>query len=114
MSELHLAIVTPEGTAFEGPATLVTAPGLLGNLTVLRGHAPLIAALELGVVRVQDAAGEKHFVVDGGFLEVRANETVVLSNWAEPAADAQQAAEVVKTRRAKAKPAAVTPAHASH
>ncbi|MDA0578335.1 MAG: ATP synthase F1 subunit epsilon [Verrucomicrobia bacterium] len=103
MSDLHLAIVTPEGTAFDGPITLVMAPGVNGNFTVLRGHAPMITALEAGVVRVQDATGELYFVVDGGFFEVRANDAVVLANWSEPAPDAQRAAEAVKTRRATAK-----------
>jgi len=106
MSDMQLLIVTPQGKAYSGAIKQVVVPGELGGFSVLRGHAPLIAALEAGVVRVQGADDSSQLmVIDGGFLEVRANNVVILANRAEAATDAQQAAEILKARRAPAAPA---------
>ncbi|MDA0991651.1 MAG: ATP synthase F1 subunit epsilon, partial [Verrucomicrobia bacterium] len=87
MSSLMLSIVTPEGKAFEGDVTSVTAPGVEGSFAVLPSHAPMIAALETGVVRVTQHDRQHYFVVDGGFLEVRQNAVVILGDAAIPAED---------------------------
>jgi F-type H+-transporting ATPase subunit epsilon len=66
--EVHL--VTPEREVWAGEADFVTARGVDGDLGVLPGHAPLLAALAVGPV-FNDAGGSRTaVVVDGGFLHV--------------------------------------------
>jgi F-type H+-transporting ATPase subunit epsilon len=66
--EVHL--VTPEREVWAGEADFVTARAVDGDLGVLPGHAPLLAALAVGPVFI-DAGGSRTAVaVDGGFLHV--------------------------------------------
>jgi F-type H+-transporting ATPase subunit epsilon len=72
--EVHL--VTPEREVWSGEADFVTARGVDGDLGVLPGHAPLLAALAVGPVFI-DAGGSRTAVaVDGGFLHVAPDDDV--------------------------------------
>jgi F-type H+-transporting ATPase subunit epsilon len=66
--EVHL--VTPEREVWSGEADFVSARAVDGDVGVLPGHAPLLAALSVGPVFI-DAGGSRTAVaVDGGFLHV--------------------------------------------
>ena len=70
MAGLQVHLVTPEREVWSGEADFVTARGVDGDLGVLPGHAPLLAALAVGPVFI-DAGGSRTAVaVDGGFLHV--------------------------------------------
>ena len=70
MPGLEVHLVTPEREVWSGEADFVTARGVDGDLGVLPGHAPLLAALAVGPVFI-DAGGRRTAVaVDGGFLHV--------------------------------------------
>jgi F-type H+-transporting ATPase subunit epsilon len=66
--EVHL--VTPEREVWTGEADFVTARGVDGDLGVLPGHAPLLAALAVGPVFIDAGGSRTAVVVDGGFLHV--------------------------------------------
>jgi F-type H+-transporting ATPase subunit epsilon len=66
--EVHL--VTPEREVWAGEADFVTARGVDGDLGVLPGHAPLLAALAVGPVFIDAGGSRTAVVVDGGFLHV--------------------------------------------
>jgi F-type H+-transporting ATPase subunit epsilon len=67
---LDVHLVTPEREVWVGEADFVSARGVDGDLGVLPGHAPLLAALAVGPVFI-DAGGSRTAVaVDGGFLHV--------------------------------------------
>ena len=72
-NSLHVKIVSPERTLFEGEVESITMPGALGEFEVLVNHAPLISSLSSGTVT---CSGEetKQFSVSGGFVEVNHNE----------------------------------------
>jgi F-type H+-transporting ATPase subunit epsilon len=76
MPGLQVHLVTPEREVWSGEADFVTARGVDGDLGVLPGHAPLLAALAVGPVFI-DAGGSRTAVaVDGGFLHVAHEEDV--------------------------------------
>lgn len=77
---LHCTVMTPEGLVFDGPADLVVAPGSDGELGILPRHAPLIAALGAGALRVRQGTIMRHWLVMGGFLEVLHNKVIVLAH----------------------------------
>ena len=76
MASLEVHLVTPEREVWAGEADFVTARGVDGDLGVLPGHAPLLAALAVGPVFI-DAGGSRTAVaVDGGFLHVAHDDDV--------------------------------------
>jgi F-type H+-transporting ATPase subunit epsilon len=67
---LDVHLVTPEREVWAGEADFVTARGVDGDLGVLPGHAPLLAALAVGPVFIDAGGSRTALVVDGGFLHV--------------------------------------------
>jgi F-type H+-transporting ATPase subunit epsilon len=66
--EVHL--VTPEREVYTGEADFVAARAVDGDLGVLPGHTPLLAALDIGPVYIEAGGSRTAVVVDGGFLHV--------------------------------------------
>jgi F-type H+-transporting ATPase subunit epsilon len=67
---LDLHLVTPEREVWAGEADFVVARSVAGDIGILPGHAPTLAALDVGAVSI-DAGGQRTaVVVDGGFLHV--------------------------------------------
>ncbi len=65
----NLQIVTPEREVFSRAVRQVTLPGMEGQFGVLRGHAPLVAALNSGMVEVWDEQNEElRMAIGGGFF----------------------------------------------
>lgn len=82
----RLEIVTPERVVFQGEAASLTAPGVMGSFQVLYNHAPLIAAIGIGELKVKNREGaDSYLATGGGFVEVNDNRVVVLAESAEPA-----------------------------
>ena len=76
-----LKVVTPDGVAFAGRTISVVAPGALGYLGILKNHAPLVTSLKKGNLTYKDEAGSaRTFKIEGGFLEVRNNRVLVLTD----------------------------------
>jgi F-type H+-transporting ATPase subunit epsilon len=84
---LHLEIVTPERRAFEGDVDEVIVPGSEGEMGILPHHAPLIALLGQGVLRLKAGGEEQEFAIFGGFLQVRPDRVVVLAETADLASE---------------------------
>jgi F-type H+-transporting ATPase subunit epsilon len=70
VASLEVHLVTPEREVWAGEADFVTARGVDGDLGVLPGHAPLLAALAVGPVFIDAGGGRTAVAVDGGFLHV--------------------------------------------
>ena len=86
MPNLHVDIVSPDGSVFSGEAASVRAPGALGSFEVRYNHAPMIAAFEVGPLYITPPDGERiAYATSGGFLEVLDNTVTVLAETAEPA-----------------------------
>ena len=68
---MRLEIITPTSTLFTGDVTLVQLPGVDGLFEILKSHAPLVAALKEGRVKVEDEQGQPQFFdIRGGVVEV--------------------------------------------
>jgi F-type H+-transporting ATPase subunit epsilon len=81
---LHVAVISPEQTLFEGEATSVVAPAHDGEVGILSGHAPLMALLGNGVLRIAADGQERRFSVEGGFLQVVDDRVRVVTERAGP------------------------------
>lgn len=99
---IHCDIVSAEAEIFSGRATLVVANGVLGDMGVTYGHAPLLTSLEPGPVRVlQDNGEELVYYVSGGFLEVQPNVVSILADTAIRADDLDEAAALEAQQNAQ-------------
>lgn len=80
---LSVRVITPDKVVWEDEAQEVILPSTTGQLGILSGHAPLLTALNIGVVRVRPAKDWKTIAVMGGFAEVENNEVKILVNSAD-------------------------------
>jgi F-type H+-transporting ATPase subunit epsilon len=79
-----LEIVTPDRQLYAGEIVHVQAPGAAGSFGVLANHAPMIAALGMGELRLREPGGhERSMVLHGGFFEVSHNKAIVLADGGE-------------------------------
>jgi F-type H+-transporting ATPase subunit epsilon len=96
---IQCAIVTQDRPLFEGPVDIVVAPGTEGEMGILPNHAPLLAQLAYGVVRVRKGGEEQAFAIAGGILEVRPEGVTVLADVGEHVQEIDLArAEAAKAR----------------
>ena len=99
---IHVDIVSAEGEIFSGPAKMVFLPAAEGEIGVAPRHAPLLAMLKAGEVRVQPVDGaEMSFFVGGGALEVQPSRVTVLADTAARAQDLDEAAALAARQRAE-------------
>jgi F-type H+-transporting ATPase subunit epsilon len=83
---LHLEVVAPAGPVFAADVQEVVLPAITGEMGVLPRHAPLVAQLSIGRMRVKTEGGHwVDFAVAEGFAKVQANQVVVLADAAEEA-----------------------------
>jgi F-type H+-transporting ATPase subunit epsilon len=95
---MQVELVSPERVLYTGEAQMVLARTADGEIGFLPGHAPFIATLAPGRVRiVKEDGGEEVAAVHSGFVEVRDNRVIILSDVAELASQI----DVERARRAK-------------
>ncbi|HEV7887850.1 MAG TPA: ATP synthase F1 subunit epsilon [Acidimicrobiales bacterium] len=95
---LHVELVSPERILYSGEAEMVIARTAGGDIAFLTGHAPFLGALGVGAVRIQRVGGgEEQAAVHGGFVEVKDDRVIVLSDVAELAGQI----DVERARRAE-------------
>jgi F-type H+-transporting ATPase subunit epsilon len=83
MAESHpkfdVALVTPDGPAFDGEAEMIVVPGAAGEIGVLARHAPLVATLKAGSTRIHLAPNEIiEFATGPGFFKVELDRALAL------------------------------------
>jgi F-type H+-transporting ATPase subunit epsilon len=82
-----LSVVTPEGPAFEGEAEMVIVPGDAGEIGVLARHAPLVAMLKAGEIRVKAGDEWQSFAAGPGYFKVQQDRAIALVDDAVRAED---------------------------
>jgi F-type H+-transporting ATPase subunit epsilon len=86
MATFHFELVSPERLVFAGEVNQVDVPGEEGEFGVLAGHAPYVATLKPGMLKIYGASGApQRIVVQGGFAEVGPTGLTVLAEQAMPA-----------------------------
>ena len=80
-----LSVVTPDGAAFEGEAEMVIVPGAAGEIGVLARHAPLVAMLKAGEIRVKAGNEWQSFAAGPGYFKVQQDRAIALVDDAVPA-----------------------------
>lgn len=80
---LTVRVIAPDKTVWDSSAEEVILPSTTGQLGILTGHAPLLSALDIGVMRVRGSKDWVAIALMGGFAEVENDEVTILVNGAE-------------------------------
>lgn len=78
MAQLRLEIVTQEKELLNELVDYVSAPTVMGEVTVLPHHLSLFTKLEPGEVKYSKGGKLTSFVVSGGFMDVSGGKMVVV------------------------------------
>lgn len=80
---LSVQVVTPEREVeVADDATFVLAHGIDGDQGILPGRAPLLIALGIGELKIERGDRTDRMLVDGGFLQVKDDNVIVLAEYA--------------------------------
>jgi F-type H+-transporting ATPase subunit epsilon len=90
---IHVDVVSAEESLFSGVAEFVAVPAEMGELGIYPRHAPLLARIKPGTVRVKlpNQEEEETIFVSGGMVEVQPNVVTVLSDTAIRGKDLDEA-----------------------
>ena len=80
---LNLKVIAPDKTVWEDKVEEIVLPSTTGQLGILSGHAPLLTAIDVGVMRIRPGKEWQTIALMGGFAEVENDEVKVLVNSAE-------------------------------
>ena len=81
---MHLDILTPERKIFNGDVYGILLPGVAGYFELLDQHAPMVAALGKGQMKIlKDKTNTEVYLIEGGFVEMNQNRAIVLIEGAE-------------------------------
>ena len=95
---LQVELVSPERILYSGEAEMVVCRTTDGEIAFLTGHAPFIGALAIWPVKIKTSGGDDEVAaVHGGFVEVRDDRVIILSDVAELASQIDEE----RARRAK-------------
>ena len=75
---LKVSVISPEAVLFQGETDSIVAPAYDGEIGILTDHAPLMALLGEGVLRLGTGSGNR-FNVSGGFMQVLNNDVRVVT-----------------------------------
>ncbi len=75
-----IEIISPEATIFSGDVRRAKFPGKDGSFEVLKNHAPIVAVLKKGSIRLVDQQNQTTFYeINGGVVEMQKNKIIVLA-----------------------------------
>ncbi len=100
---IDVRVVSAEGSIYEGVATMLVAPGEMGELGILPRHAPLLTGLRPGELRIINGENTEYLFVNGGMLEIQPDVVTVLADSAERATDIDEAKALAAKQAAEAR-----------
>ena len=81
--ELTLRIITPQSILLDETVTSVVVPATDGLMGILPRHAPMVASLDVGLLKYEKGGSEETMFVSGGFAEVRGDTVRIVSEAGE-------------------------------
>jgi len=100
---LRVSVTTPQKTWVFDKVNTVSAPGIMGGFQILINHAPMIAQLEIGEIKLNLSEKTHLYATSGGFLEILNDQVSLLLESCEQATEinvnrAEASAERAKER----------------
>ncbi|MDR1327508.1 MAG: ATP synthase F1 subunit epsilon, partial [Heliobacteriaceae bacterium] len=101
--KMHLKIITHEKVVFDEDVDAIYTRGTDGDFGVLKGHIPVMAALDIGVTRVVQDGQDQSFATMGGVFQFKDDEALILTNTAECGDEIDEARAKEALMRAQAR-----------
>ncbi|MGP8233703.1 MAG: F0F1 ATP synthase subunit epsilon [Methylovirgula sp.] len=80
MPAFPFELVSPEKLVFSGEVEAVVVPGVDGEFTVLKDHAPTLASLKPGIIEFDQSPTQKtRLFIRGGFAQIAPDGLTVLA-----------------------------------
>ncbi len=100
---MHLKIITHEKVVFDEDVDSIQTKGVDGEFGILKGHVPIMSALDIGVTKVTQGEKSKCFTTMGGVFQFKDEEGIILTNTAESGdeIDVARAKEALKRAQAR-------------
>lgn len=99
--ELTLRVITPDRIVLDKRVTSVRIPGVDGSIGILPRHAPMIAAIGVGLLHYTENGVHNVLFVSEGFAEVRDNTVRVVCEAGEVAHEIDEARAREAEKRAR-------------
>ena len=80
---LNVRVITPDKVVWDATVDELILPSSTGQIGILTDHAPLLTALDIGVMRLKSNDNWTSIVIMEGFAEVEENKVTILCNGAE-------------------------------
>ena len=80
---LNVRVITPDKVVWDAMVDELILPSSTGQIGILSDHAPLLTALDIGVMKLKSDANWTSIVLMEGFAEVEENKVTILCNGAE-------------------------------
>lgn len=107
----HCSLVTPDRQILDDDVTYVSLPVWDGLMGIAPQHAPLVAKLGDGVLRVDfPQGGSRFFYLSGGFAQMKDNNLSLLTSDATPAEQFSKQEISAKLKEAEGRTAETTEA----
>ncbi len=100
---MHFKIITHEKVVFDEDVDEIYTKSTDGEFGVLKGHVPVMAALDIGVTKVVQNGEEKFFTTMGGVFQFKDEEAIILTTTAERGEDIDITRAKEALKRAKAR-----------
>uniref|UniRef100_A0A7S3EN03 ATP synthase epsilon chain, chloroplastic n=1 Tax=Rhodosorus marinus TaxID=101924 RepID=A0A7S3EN03_9RHOD len=84
---IDVRVIAPDGTTWDTNAEEIILPSSTGQLGILSNHAPLLTAIDIGVMRVRIGKNWTPVILMGGFAEIENNKLTIVVNGIEETSD---------------------------
>ena len=98
---MRLKIITQERVVFDEDVDEIYSKGIDGEFGILKGHIPIMTALDIGVTQAKQGDEFKTFTTMGGILQFKDEECLVLTTLAEAGEEIDEARAREALERAK-------------
>ena len=100
---IQFELITPEKSVLSDTVDEITAETVMGQITILPHHVPLLTQIVPGEMIIKKGGKEEYLAVTGGFLEITKEKVIVLADYAIKSEHIEQVkAEEAKQRAEKA------------
>lgn len=108
MATFKLEVITPLKKILEKEVDMIVLRTTEGDMGVMANHAPFVAELSIGEMKVKSSDEEVSYFVSGGFMDVSREKTTILADEAMDAREidieiAKKDAEVAQAKLKKLK-----------
>ena len=100
---MRLKIITQERVVFDQDVDAVYSKGIDGEFGILKGHLPMMTALDIGVTKAYIGDEIKKFTTMGGILQFKDEECLILTTLAVPGEEIDEARARQALEQAKLK-----------